>query len=599
MQGVHSFHIPVLGLAFSIDTPVKVARYGISSVVSIMDDQLIEQMRQYHCANNGEAYLPIPEKDSDHRAHRITAYLNLLDRIVNKQINHIRNLPWGEDNELSRYFLLLPQESPLKISYKKMLRLPEGIEKQELQQQLKSEIRPGSIDVNIMAKVDKTNQDASGMDLPSEFSDALAAFRGYANSCLNSSVVFSAGYNPRLYNYVEQFKDFFPDEQGNLKKRIILKVSDFRSALVQGKIFAKKGLWISEFRIESGLNCGGHAFATEGLLLGPILEEFKSRKSELITGLFELCCQAQKERNLIGFKGVPNLRITVQGGIGTANEDAFLREYFELDGTGWGSPFLLVPEATNVDAETLHELSIAEPSDYYLSDASPLGVPFNNFRRSSSERQRHNRIDKGRPGSPCYKKFLASDAEFSSGLLCTSSREYQHLKIKQLQELDLSPEEYEREVSKIMEKDCLCEGLGASVFLKDGLPLSHKLTAVTICPGPNLAYFSGIFSLVEMIGHIYGRINILNSTYRPNMFINELNLYLDNYRKKIENCCSLNPKQIKSLQTFKTNLLEGIDYYKNLLNVFKKESMQYVNTMRSELEQAAITLKEMQVCYAD
>ena len=72
-------------------------------------------------------------------------------------------------------------------------------------------------------------------------------------------------------------EDFYPDENGHLRKRIILKVSDFRSALVQGKLLAKKGLWISEFRIESGLNCGGHAFPTEGLLLGPILEEFKTK----------------------------------------------------------------------------------------------------------------------------------------------------------------------------------------------------------------------------------------------------------------------------------------------------------------------------------
>jgi hypothetical protein len=43
---VHTFHIPVMGLAFSIDTPVKVARFGISSVVSIVDDVLIEQMRK-------------------------------------------------------------------------------------------------------------------------------------------------------------------------------------------------------------------------------------------------------------------------------------------------------------------------------------------------------------------------------------------------------------------------------------------------------------------------------------------------------------------------------------------------------------------------
>ena len=55
----------------------------------------------------------------------------------------------------------------------------------------------------------------------------------------------------------------------------MLKVSDFHSAVVQGKFLAKRGLWVSEYRIESGLNCGGHAFATKGLLLGPILDEFQ------------------------------------------------------------------------------------------------------------------------------------------------------------------------------------------------------------------------------------------------------------------------------------------------------------------------------------
>jgi len=66
-----------------------------------------------------------------------------------------------------------------------------------------------------------------------------------------------------------------------LKKKIILKVSDFRSAIIQGNFFAKKGLWVSEYRIESGLNCGGHAFATDGFLLGPILEEFKQKRNNL------------------------------------------------------------------------------------------------------------------------------------------------------------------------------------------------------------------------------------------------------------------------------------------------------------------------------
>src|SRR5690606_24641291 len=158
------------------------------------------------------------------------------------------------------------------------------------------------------------------------------------------------------------------------------KVSDFRSALIQGKILAKKGLWVSEFRIESGLNCGGHAFATDGKLLGPILEEFKTKKEELQTELFSICQTALKNKGIQNFKEIPLTRVTVQGGIGTANEQQFLLDYYQVDSAGWGSPFLLVPEATNLDESTLQQLATAKKEDYYLSDASPLGVPFNNLR---------------------------------------------------------------------------------------------------------------------------------------------------------------------------------------------------------------------------
>ena len=34
----HQFHIPVMGLGFTIDTPVKIARYGINSAISIVED---------------------------------------------------------------------------------------------------------------------------------------------------------------------------------------------------------------------------------------------------------------------------------------------------------------------------------------------------------------------------------------------------------------------------------------------------------------------------------------------------------------------------------------------------------------------------------
>src|SRR4051812_1306383 len=82
----HTFHIPVMGTGFTIDTPLKVARYGISSVISLVDDVLIEQMRKFHCANAGEEYQEIGRDNPDARALRVTAYLNLLDRLIRAQV---------------------------------------------------------------------------------------------------------------------------------------------------------------------------------------------------------------------------------------------------------------------------------------------------------------------------------------------------------------------------------------------------------------------------------------------------------------------------------------------------------------------------------
>jgi hypothetical protein len=354
-----------------------------------------------------------------------------------------------------------------------------------------------------------------------------------------------------------------------MRKKIILKVSDYRSALIQGKILAKKGVWISEYRIESGLNCGGHAFPTEGYLLGPILEEFRQKRADLEHELFNICNGANLAKGNNTFASKPGIRITVQGGIGTANEDSFLLEHYEMDGTGWGSPFLLVPEATNVEEFTLQQLATAEPEDYYLSGASPLGVPFNNFRKSTSEKQRVERASKGRPGSPCYKKFLSSDTEFTTTPICTASRQYQDLKIKQLEEKNYSPEKYATELNAIVEKDCLCEGLSSSVFLKDNIPVAHNL----------------VFSLKEMIDHIYGRLNILNSLDRRNMFINELQLYVDYLKTAAgKSLDEMTVKQNRYLQNFKTNLQDGINYYNDLLPNIKKETQHYKDKMMNELK---------------
>lgn len=566
MNQPHQFHIPVLGLCYTIDTPLMVAKYGISSVLSIVEDELIEDMRAYHSLKNGIAFSPIIEKDPDHRAKRITAYLNLLKDLIDDQVAELKSSSFETCSDLRKYFELLPDHSPQKKDYRQMVTMEEGETKKQLQKHLIDSIVTGDIDVNIMAKLDNPAYTDEGEKMSEEFCDAVAALRGFANSRLSSSIVFSAGYNPRLFNYAEQFEDFYPNANDHLTKKIILKVSDYRSALVQGKLLAKKGLWVSEFRIESGLNCGGHAFPTEGILMGPILEEFKNNRQALAEELLHLCNDALAAKGKKRFSNPPAQKISAQGGVGTHEEQQFLLQYFQLDSIGWGSPFLLVPEVTNVDEVTLQQLATAQPEDYFLSNASPLGVPFHNFRKSSSERQRKERIANNRAGSPCFKKYLTSDTEFTEIPICTASRQYQDLKEKQLSNASINSEETRTRLEKIGEKDCLCEGLTSSVRLKNEMKLSHKLSAVTICPGPNLKWFSGIFSLKEMTDHIYGRINITNSLYRPNMFINELKLYVDYLNNQLkESASSLTEKQVRYFQKFKTNLLNGIAFYKTIL----------------------------------
>ncbi|QHL87166.1 hypothetical protein GU926_06865 [Nibribacter ruber] len=584
----HSFHIPVMGLAFSIDSPLKVARYGISSVLSLADDRLLEEMRQYYAALYQKTFTPISDKTEDYRAKRVTAYLNLVDMLVQEQLEKVKAEEFAPGTQLTKYFEMLPNASPLRVLYDQMLQTTDEPYRQYLQDQLREALVPGSIDVNIMTKVDKTNYAADGSALPSEYSDALAALRGFANSTLRSSIVFSAGMNPRLFGYLEQFACFQPDAQGNLEKQVIIKVSDYRSAAVQGKLLAKKGIWVSEFRIESGLNCGGHAFATDGLLMGPILEEFKTNRDNLATELWTMCQQALQTKGVATPTHAPQQRITAQGGIGTAAEHKFLLEHYGLNATGWGTPFLLVPEASTVDALTLTQLVNATAKDLYLSPISPLGVPFNALRSTTSEQLTQARIAKDKPGSPCIKKHLVSNTEFGEEPLCTASRKYQRRKLDQLQQQDLAPAVLEAEKTKVLAKECLCEGLANSATLLYNLGKKALSRPVAICPGPNLAFFSGIFKLQEMVDHIYGRFNALNQTYRPHMFINELKLYIDYWtNKKAEQLETLTDKQEKYLQTFWQNLRQGIQYYKEQLpTLFSKDELERRVLMLEELLQA-------------
>ena len=592
----HTFHIPVMGTGYTVDTPVKVAHLGISSVISIVDDILIEKMREFYCKKFDIPFREINTKIEDFRAKRITAYLDLIDEIVKRKFDEFKSSLHETEEELEKYFDLLPDFSDMKNRFNNFIK--NNTVKEDIINWVEANIFPGDIDVNIMTKVDKENYKSKEVKLPSKYNDAHAALRGFANSSLKSSLVLSAGMNPRLYSYLEEFKDFYPDKNGQLKKKITLKVSDYRSSLIQGKFLAKKGIWVSEYRIESGLNCGGHAFATNGFLLGPILEEFKNSKKDLVENVHELYKNALAEKGYpIPEKPLP-IKITAQGGVGTSEEHNFLLNNYDIDSVGWGSPFLLVPDVVNVDKETFELLSNATEDDLYLSKISPLGVPFNNVRGNSKDLEKQRLVAEGRPGSICPKQLLVSNVEFTERPICTASKQYQKFKISDLDMENESKKEHESKFHKITEKACLCLGLAASALIKNNIVKEEDGHAVSVCPGPNIAYFSGKMSLKNMVDHIYGRINVITRSDRPNFFVKELSLYV-NYLKDLINDLNLSPtdSEIKKIQSFHKNLMEGVAYYKELFmkhvgrkKGIKKTDLEELHKMEQEI--ARISLEQ-------
>jgi hypothetical protein len=561
----HKFHIPVMGLAFTIDSPIKVARYGISSVMSIIQDNLIEKMRSYYYPWFGEVYEPINEDVADYRAKRITDYLNLVKRIVDQQIATLKETPFGEGSDIDKYFSMLPDDSELKLNYERMKSMEDSAQKFELQNWLRSQIKAGGIDVNIMTKLDKPNLDSEGNPI-TDGSDAVAALRGFTNSTLtNSSMVLSAGMNPRLFAYMEGLPAFEADANGEFQKKIVIKVSDYRSALLQGKMLAKKGLWTSEFRIESGLNCGGHAFATDGHLIGPILEEFKNKREELIQELHTVYNNALVAQGKTEWAEAHDLKVTFQGGIGTHDECRLLADQYGIQYTGWGTPFLLVPEATTVDDDTFELLKAAKERDVVLSKNSPLGVRFHYLKGTTSEKEKFSRIAKGKPGSPCTEKFLVSNTEFTKDPICTASRAYQKRKVAEIKALVMEEKARELQLQEVLDKECLCVGLSNAAVENYHVSPFKVSQSRNVCPGPNIAYFSEEMTLQQMVDHIYGRTDVIQNDNRPHFFIKELSLYIEYWKELLldEQALIDNKKKVY-IQKFYNNLITGIAYYREL-----------------------------------
>ena len=556
----HTFHVPVMGTGFTVDTALRIARYGISTVISLVDDVLIEQMRAHYCSEDREPYEPITDENDDPRANRITAYLDLVQRHIDRQVATFRHSPFEPGSDITRYYQLLP-DSPLRTYYRETLDCRDPLERMRRETVLRRHATPGRTDVNIMTKLDRTTY-RGRTARPPLYNDAMSALRGVANSRLDGGVVFSAGLNQPLFSYAAEFDAFRPDARGRIRKPMVIKVSDFRSALTQGRFLAKRGLWVSEFRIESGLNCGGHTFPTRGLVLGPILEEFSTRREELTTSLLEMLNRTRGTQGQPSLDAPPVQQVTVQGGIGTAGEDAFLRERYGLDRTGWATPFLLVPEVATLDY--IHRLKLCRAGDeeVRLSDSSPLGVPYWNLVTSASEEERRRQLADGSPGSACLKGYLEANTEFTPRAICVASKRYQARKLAELQAADMPEETRKAWTEYVTGKSCICHDLGGSATVKYGIDPG---ATPSVCCGPNITNFGRMASLDEMVDHIYNRAPLPLPPARPHVFIRELQVYLQHLRAEMEKQSKGLPVQKPTFYTeYVANLRAAIAYYRTL-----------------------------------
>jgi len=178
-----------MGTAFTADSPLKVAHYGINTVVALADDVLLERLRKYYSELYNIYYSEINNNTKDYRADRITSYLNLVHDIVSKKYDEFVFTTKEKFEDIKKYYSMLPERSEVKKEFNKII--SESFSFEDLSKWLKDNLSMGSIDVNIMTKVDKVNYFKKDK-LPSEFNDAHAGLRGYARSNLASSVIFSA-----------------------------------------------------------------------------------------------------------------------------------------------------------------------------------------------------------------------------------------------------------------------------------------------------------------------------------------------------------------------------------------------------------------------
>jgi hypothetical protein len=171
------------------------------------------------------------------------------------------------------------------------------------------------------------------------------------------------------------------------------------------------------------------------------------------------------------------------------------------------------------------------------------------------------------------------NTEFTERPICTASRQYQELKLREVLGADLSEQQRAAVREGVLAKSCICHDLAGGVARKYGI---DPAATPAICCGPNIVNFSRIATLDEMVGHIYGRCSLLSASSRPHMFLRELSLYVEYLGARLaKNRLGLDSNAPCFLHDSVENLRAGIDYYRGLADQLEDDERE---SFHSELE---------------
>lgn len=145
---LHKIHIPVMGICYTADTPLRVAHYGITSVISLVDDGLLEDYRLAYAKRLG---IDVGEKESS-REKRIKMYLDFLTDETERKFNWICGLHFDGKSAKDIYFKMLPANSPLKKEYEAVCSKT-GLARLGDEVALTKKMQCGEIQANIMVNL--------------------------------------------------------------------------------------------------------------------------------------------------------------------------------------------------------------------------------------------------------------------------------------------------------------------------------------------------------------------------------------------------------------------------------------------------------------